>query len=113
LRLLKNEYRQIIQPEQSENETALSTLGKNGLLCHQYQQKNGLFSNLSKLATEYDLCYGLQASNQFTFGALSMLLLENNLVNSQKNKNYVQDYLRLIIAHEVGHTLVIIFLQRN
>ncbi|MEH2070250.1 MAG: zinc-dependent metalloprotease [Nostoc sp.] len=117
VRALKNEYRKIVQPSQVQNTTTLSTLMQNRLLCsnglnakdknapQQTQAQQGLLGNLSKMAGEYDLCYGMEATNQFAFGSLAMSLLPDNMPSQDKVKEYINQYLRLIIAHEVGHTL--------
>ncbi|MCC5625971.1 zinc-dependent metalloprotease, partial [Nostoc sp. CHAB 5715] len=117
VRALKNEYRQIVQPSQTENRTTLSALMQNRLLCangldaknnsvaQQVQRQQGLLSRLSKMAAEYDLCYGMEAANQFAFGSLAMSLLPDTMATPDQVKEYINQYLRLIIAHEVGHTL--------
>ncbi|MBW4689535.1 MAG: zinc-dependent metalloprotease [Komarekiella atlantica HA4396-MV6] len=115
VRALKNDYRKIVQPSQTER-TSLSTLMQNRLLCAnglntnndaspQMQGKQELLNRLSKLAGEYDLCYGMEAANQFAFGSLAMSLLQDTVPNQDQLKEYTNQYLRLIIAHEVGHTL--------
>ncbi|MCC5617859.1 zinc-dependent metalloprotease [Nostoc sp. CHAB 5836] len=117
VRALKNEYRKIVQPSQRENRTTLSALMQNRLLCangidannnstpQQIQGQQGLLSRLSKMAGEYDLCYGMEAANQFAFGSLAMSLLPDTMATPDQVKEYINQYLRLIIAHEVGHTL--------
>ncbi|BAU06371.1 zinc-dependent metalloprotease [Fischerella sp. NIES-3754] len=114
IRALKSEYRQIIQPNENERQTrtSLTALMQNRLLCanaleaNQNRTKRKLFAkHLSKLAGEYDLCYGMEAANQFAFGSLAMRLLQPAPPSSEQVKNYIHQYLRLIIAHEVGHTL--------
>ncbi|MEA5575525.1 zinc-dependent metalloprotease [Anabaena sp. UHCC 0451] len=106
VRALKNEYRQLIQPNQSQTPISLSALMQNRPLCNKGDKNTkGLIGNLSKLAGEYDLCYGIESANQFAFGALAMSLLANTTPNQEQIKDYTHQYLRLIIAHEVGHTL--------
>jgi Met-zincin/Domain of unknown function (DUF5117)/Domain of unknown function (DUF5118) len=116
VRSLKNNYRKIVQPEQKKNPTSLSVLMQNRLLCANgldgkdkenspQQEQTGLVNSLSKLAGEYDLCYGMEASNQFAVGNLSMSLLQDAPPTTAQLKEYINQYLRLIIAHEVGHTL--------
>jgi hypothetical protein len=116
VRALKNDYRKIVQPSQTENRTSLSALMQNRLLCanglnakdsdsQQIPEKQQLLNNLSKLAGEYDLCYGMEAANQYAFGSLAMSLLQDTVPNQDQLKEYTNQYLRLIIAHEVGHTL--------
>ncbi|MEA5506009.1 zinc-dependent metalloprotease [Halotia wernerae UHCC 0503] len=118
VRALKSEYRQIVQPNQMSTRTSLSTLMQNRLLCNnglgakdndsdeeeQSEQKK-LFPQLSKMASEYDLCYGMEAANQFAFGSMAMTLLQDSAASEDELKEYIHQYLRLIIAHEVGHTL--------
>ncbi|WP_027403665.1 zinc-dependent metalloprotease [Aphanizomenon flos-aquae] len=106
VRLLKNDYRQIIQPQNSQTRTSLSALVNNGRLCDKGNQKSPKsLGNLSKLATDYDLCYGMEASNQLAFGSLAMSMLGNSPPSPKQLKDYIHQYLRLIITHEVGHTL--------
>ncbi|MBD2563415.1 MULTISPECIES: zinc-dependent metalloprotease [Nostoc] len=117
VRVLKSEYRKIVQPSQTENRTTLSALMQNRLLCangldaknngvpQQMQGQQGLLNRLSKMAGEYDLCYGMEAANQFALGSLAMSLLPDTMATPDQLKEYINQYLRLIIAHEVGHTL--------
>ncbi|MBS9394245.1 MAG: zinc-dependent metalloprotease [Dolichospermum sp. LBC05a] len=106
VRLLKNDYRQMVQPQNSQTRTSLSALVNNGRLCGKGNQKSPKsLGNLSKLATDYDLCYGIEASNQLAFGSLAMSMLGNSPPNPAQLKDYIHQYLRLIITHEVGHTL--------
>ncbi|WP_413176038.1 zinc-dependent metalloprotease [Anabaena azotica] len=106
IRALKNNYRQIVLPSPTTTPTTLSALMENRPLCSPGDRKTkGLIGNLSKLAGEYDLCYGIEAANQFAFGSLAMSLLANTTPNKDQLKDYIHQYLRLIIAHEVGHTL--------
>jgi hypothetical protein len=46
----------------------------------------------------------MEAANQFALGSLA-LSLQNTMPSSDQMKKYIHQYLRLIIAHEVGHTL--------
>ncbi|AVH64138.1 peptidase M43 [Nostoc sp. 'Peltigera membranacea cyanobiont' 213] len=117
IRALKNEYRKIVQPNQAQNQTTLSALMQNRLLCangldaknngvpQQMEGQQGLLNSLSKMAGEYDLCYGMEAANQFALGSLAMSLLPDTMATPDQVKEYINQYLRLIIAHEVGHTL--------
>ncbi len=121
IRALKNEYRQIIQPSEFKNRTSLTALMQNRLLCNTpweakdkdffqrnnfHQQKQQVITGrLSDLAGEYDLCYGMEAANQFAYGSLAMSLLQDKPPTNEQIKKYIHQYLRLIIAHEVGHAL--------
>ncbi|MBE8967149.1 zinc-dependent metalloprotease [Nostocales cyanobacterium LEGE 12452] len=50
-------------------------------------------------------CYGMESSNQAAMGALALSMLPNTISSSETMKEYVHQYLRSLIAHEVGHTL--------
>ncbi|MEO1373214.1 MAG: zinc-dependent metalloprotease [Cyanobacteria bacterium J06635_10] len=113
---LKKDYRQMVQPTQSENRTSLSAMMQNRMLCknglqtednnsQEFPQLQGIVERLSKLASKYDLCYGIEATNQFGYGKLALSLLRDLPPTSQQTKDYIHQYLRLIVAHEVGHTL--------
>lgn len=121
VRALKTDYRRIVEPNQENilnSRTSLTQLMQNRLLCANglesrglgrksqgNQQQSNFLSRLSHMAGEYDLCYGMEAANQFAFGSLAMTLLQNVSPSSDQMKKYIHEYLRLIIAHEVGHTL--------
>ncbi len=106
VRLLKNDYRQMVRPENTQTPTSLFSLINNEQLCSPGNQKSSKsWEKLSKLAIKYDLCYGMGASHQFAFGSLAMSMLGNTTPTPEQIKDYIHQYLRLIIAHEVGHTL--------
>ncbi|MEA5571415.1 zinc-dependent metalloprotease [Calothrix sp. UHCC 0171] len=121
VRALKNDYRQLVQPSQTQNRTSISTLMQNRLLCgngldqklfsqgqqspNQLANQGGFLRQISQLAGEYDLCYGIEAANQFAVGKMTMTMLPTVPATSEQIKTYIHEYLRLIIAHEVGHTL--------
>lgn len=115
---LKKDHRQMVQPTESQNGTTLSAMMQNRLLCNkgleaEAEDENseelspleGVAQRLSTLASKYDLCYGIQATNQFGYGKLALSLLRDLPPTSQETKEYIHQYLRLIVAHEVGHTL--------
>ncbi|MBW4636904.1 MAG: zinc-dependent metalloprotease [Gloeocapsa sp. UFS-A4-WI-NPMV-4B04] len=106
VRSLKQEYRSLVQPNQAQPQSFLSYLMGDRNFCTNGlgSQKQSNLLPLSKLATEYDLCYGIEAANQFALGSLA-LSLQNTMPSSDQMKKYIHQYLRLIIAHEVGHTL--------
>ncbi|MGB7711387.1 MAG: zinc-dependent metalloprotease [Microcoleus sp.] len=72
-------------------------------LVERYQQQKR--SPLSRLMSDSDLCFGLESSQQFAMGAMSMSLLGNGTPNSSEIENFVNQYIRFLTAHEVGHTL--------
>jgi len=134
VRVLKQEYRRLVQDSKAQPTSVLSQMINDRSICHsgfgqgfrgQGKQRgqggqgeeidSSTFPNpsfltphsspLSKLATEYDLCYGMEAASQFDFGSLALSLFQNVTPNSERMQQYIHQYLRLIIAHEVGHTL--------
>ncbi|MGD1873683.1 MAG: zinc-dependent metalloprotease [Mastigocoleus sp.] len=145
VRALKNEYRQKVQPVQFSQRTSLTAMMRNRMLCakndltgnnvaensqnsqnretNKFAFAKSFISRLSNLAERYDLCYGIEAANQFAYGSLALDLLHNQKsvrdnpkgitqsdgakapALSDRIKEYTDQYLRLIIAHEVGHTL--------
>jgi Met-zincin/Domain of unknown function (DUF5117)/Domain of unknown function (DUF5118) len=72
-------------------------------LVEKYQQQKR--SSLSQLLGSSDMCFGLESSRQFAIGAMSMSLLENQPPKGPEIENYVNQYIRFLTAHEVGHTL--------
>ena len=72
-------------------------------LVERYQEQKR--SPMSRLMSDSDLCFGLESSRQFAMGAMSMSLLGNATPNSSEIENYVNQYIRFLTAHEVGHTL--------
>ncbi|HIK44605.1 MAG TPA: zinc-dependent metalloprotease [Leptolyngbyaceae cyanobacterium M65_K2018_010] len=52
-----------------------------------------------------ETCAGVQAFQQGAFGALALNTLADPLTTPATRETYVQDYLRALTAHEVGHVL--------
>lgn len=120
VRLMQQEYRDIV--EQNQEVKVPFTVGLLGdqNLCNyglagrslkekikktdQEQLQRRLRFQSNPIATQ-DLCYGLEASQQFAMGAMNLGLMHNELPSSSAVKDYVNDFLRELIAHEVGHTL--------
>lgn len=53
---------------------------------------------------EQDFCYGMEAANQMRSASV-MLSFRNVLPSSDEMKRFLQEFLRELTAHEVGHTL--------
>ncbi|HIK06943.1 MAG TPA: zinc-dependent metalloprotease [Trichormus sp. M33_DOE_039] len=60
-------------------------------------------NSCQKLASEF--CYGMESTNQAAMGALALSLLPDTKPQHELMQEYVHQYLRSVIAHEVGHTL--------
>ncbi len=120
VRSMKQEYRNLIEQNQEASvpfTTAL--LGQKNLCSYglagrslkekikaipadQLQRKLRFQANA--IGTQ-DLCYGNEASQQFALGAMNLTLMQNALPSSSAITDYVNDFLRELVAHEVGHTL--------
>ncbi len=59
----------------------------------------------AKLLKGTDLCYGMESMKQLSAGAVTLSFLQNATPNGADMKEYVRQFLRQLIAHEVGHTL--------
>lgn len=122
VRLLKQEYRTFVQPQSSTRSSLSQLIGKHNLCTSDLRSSKGggtqdpgdnenfspapvvPFASLSRLAKDYDLCYGIESARQFAIGSLA-LSFQNIMPSSDKTKEYIHQYLRLVIAHEVGHAL--------
>jgi hypothetical protein len=62
-------------------------------------------SVVSKLASTHDVCYGMESVRNFAIGQVGLSLLHDTAPSSEQMKEYVHQYLRWVITHEVGHTL--------
>ncbi|MBD2178488.1 zinc-dependent metalloprotease [Pseudanabaena sp. FACHB-1998] len=78
----------------------LSLLKNQGRNLESNQSNSNLF-----MSSANDLCYGMEAMEQFKLGAMSLSLLQNVLPSSDRMKDYINQFVRELAAHEVGHTL--------
>ncbi|ACC84795.1 zinc-dependent metalloprotease [Nostoc punctiforme] len=79
-----------------------SLVGKNPCQALWGSQKLGANNSL---LPDSEFCYGMESSNQAAMGALALSILPNTTASSETMKEYVYQYLRSLIAHEIGHTL--------
>jgi hypothetical protein len=117
VRSLKQEYRTIIEQNQESTVPFVSALIGKQNLCNygpagkQLARQQKEAPKIGKLRFTphpigtQDLCYGLEAAQQFALGNMHLQLMQNNLPSSPEMKLYVNQFLRELIAHEVGHTL--------
>lgn len=62
-------------------------------------------SSLSNSHSSEHLCFGWNSSQQLGVGAVAMNVLQNVRSYSTEIEKYVNQYLKYLTAHEVGHTL--------
>jgi hypothetical protein len=109
VRSMQQDYRLLVEQNQSEQNSLLSNLVDSGNLCQSAAVRQSSLkkkmSFLSQLANTHDLCYGMESIRQFAIGEIGLSLLSDALVSSDQMKEYVHQRLRWVIAHEVGHTL--------
>jgi Met-zincin/Domain of unknown function (DUF5117) len=92
VRSIENEYRALVKGNSSAWVEDLDT--KNA----KSTQANCNFIN-------NDSCYGAELSFQASMGTLALSLLGDTTPSDEEINRYVHEYLRYLIAHEVGHTL--------
>ncbi|MGD1715729.1 zinc-dependent metalloprotease [Dapis sp. BLCC M172] len=71
-------------------------------------QAKYLYSRKSLLSNSHSsehLCFGWNSSQQLAVGAIGMDVLQNVRPYSTEMEKYVNQYLKYLTAHEVGHTL--------
>ncbi len=120
VRALKQEYRSVIEQHQMQAVPVLAkmmgapNLCSYGMAADYLQQKAEQeiaqkpaprLRFQSQMLQQQDLCYGLEAARQFSVGSLSLSLMQNVLPNGDEMKDYVHQFVRELIAHEIGHTL--------
>jgi hypothetical protein len=114
-RYFKEQY-QILRQSRMQIMTLLATLTGTPDLCSYgtaaYSMQRSLLRPRSqnlrlalKLLGNYDLCFGLEATHQLAIGSMAMTLLQGISPNGSEMRQFVQEFLRYLIAHEVGHTL--------
>ncbi|MBD2356747.1 zinc-dependent metalloprotease [Tolypothrix sp. FACHB-123] len=97
VRSIQQEYRALMDGNASKNPCGRSLSEVE--VSQKPEGKNSL------LLPSSEICYGKDSLDQAAMGALALSLLQNNTPDSEAMKEYVHQYLRSVIAHEVGHTL--------
>lgn len=105
VRSLKQDYRAFVEPNKSVSQmkslcTQASPIPSQESLASGKDQKA-----LGQLTEDSDACFGVESSQQLAMGSLAMSLLQNDIPSSEEMKEYTHQYVRYLIAHEVGHTL--------
>ncbi|HBE35771.1 MAG TPA: peptidase M43, partial [Cyanobacteria bacterium UBA11368] len=68
-------------------------------------QESGVASRFQQLLESNHYCYGIESAKQAAMGAIALSILPNATPNNDLKKEYLDQYLRSLIAHEVGHVL--------
>ena len=119
VRSLKQDYRSLVEQNQMSTAPFAAHLTGNANLCnygmaarslkrHSAKSQPPTVSKLrfgSHLGNYQDLCYGLDSAKQFAVGNMALSMFQNVLPSSPEMKNYVHEFVRELIAHEIGHTL--------
>ncbi|MDY7015637.1 MAG: zinc-dependent metalloprotease, partial [Cyanobacteriota bacterium] len=112
VRSLREDYQDFIGLNRSDTESPSSLLGR---LCGRApgdeegkpaRELRGVSRSLvARLMERDDLCFGYNAKQQFDVGAIALSLLESTSPSSEDSDKYVHQFIRYLVAHEVGHTL--------
>ena len=116
VRSLKQEFRTIIESNQSRNLPLVSAIAGENNLCMDEVAIGKDLKPIKKKAMPrlrfsshalnlQDLCQGMATMQQFSTGQMALSLMQNVLPSDQAMKDYVNEFLRELLAHEVGHTL--------
>jgi hypothetical protein len=110
VRSLREDYQDLVTLNQPEAGAVSSLLG----LCDRGRVGNeegvafesGIARSLAeRLVERDDLCFGLEAKQQLNVGAIALSLSENISSESADLDKYINQFIRYLVAHEVGHTL--------
>lgn len=113
VREMQQDFRRLVEQNQTqansvERTSLLSNLIGSRHLCQSVVGRpspSKEASVISKLASAHDVCYGMESVRNFAIGQAGLSLLHDTAPNSEQMKEYVHQYLRWVITHEVGHTL--------
>lgn len=118
-RVVKEDYRTIVEQNQMRSAPFAAQLTGNSNLCNYGmaahslrkqakadEKKNTVRLRFGSHQSNYqDLCFGVDTAKQYAVGNLSLALMQNTLPSSPEMKAFTQEFMRSLIAHEVGHTL--------
>lgn len=103
VRLVQQEYHALTEANSSLNTNSCQKNTKGREDAGKFLDKFASSSSAHFFSSES--CYGMESSNQAAMGALALSMLPETIFSSETIKQYVHQYLRSLIAHEVGHTL--------
>jgi hypothetical protein len=115
VRFMNERYRTLAQQNQMKVMPALAKLTGNPDLCgygtaSQYLRRSQPAQPTNarltlQLLSGYDLCFSMEATHQLTVGSMAMTMLQDISPDSAEMKRYVKEFVRMLVAHEIGHTL--------
>ena len=116
IQILKQEFRSLIETNQDKNQPFMSALMGDRNLCEDTDVIGKDFKKVtakprvqlrfgSREINMQDFCYSMGAQQQFATGQMTLSLIGNALPSDRSQKDYIDDYLRELVGHEVGHTL--------
>lgn len=118
VRLIKGQYQTLVNPDAGgrQQQNLLQRFCQNTLeqsylrgvdLSEESEEKKDLLSGfpLAKSLLDRDVCFAKEFNRQLAIGSTSLSLMHNVLPSSPEMENYVQQFIRFLVAHEVGHTL--------
>ncbi|MEH1948028.1 MAG: zinc-dependent metalloprotease [Nostoc sp.] len=103
VRLVQQEYHALMEANSSLNTNSCQENTKGREDAGKFLDKFASSSSARFFSSES--CYNMESSNQAAMGALALSMLPETTPSSETIKQYVHQYLRSLIAHEVGHTL--------
>ncbi|WP_225895266.1 zinc-dependent metalloprotease [Leptolyngbya sp. NIES-2104] len=118
-RAMKEDYRTLVEQNQMRSAPFVAQLTSNPNLCSYGMAAQAIRKQAktdakkqaprlrfgSHLGNYQDLCFGVDTAKQFAVGNMSLSLMQNVLPSSPEMKAFAQEFMRNLIAHEVGHTL--------
>lgn len=113
IRFLKQGFNTLVAQSQpaskaSKNLCALAQVQPPYLRASEDTTEDKLPAAVSRFARrlhEQDACYSTEIAHQFAAGRLSLALMQNAMPSGTEMQKYVHQFMRELIAHEVGHTL--------
>lgn len=119
VRSLKEDYRTLVEQNQMKSAPFAAHLTGNPNLCTYGMAARSLQGRSqqtpeqpaprlrfgARLQNYQDLCYGVDTAKQFAVGTMALSMFQNVLPSSPDMKEYIHQFVRGLIAHEVGHTL--------
>jgi hypothetical protein len=103
VRSIQQEYQTLMEANTSLADASIPQ--SEDFSCHKLPQTT--LKSRAGYVTDFrdDVCYGMESSFQASMGALALSLVQNTVPSRDQMQSYVHQYVRSLIAHEVGHTL--------